>query len=52
MTSYIRMDKDTETGTIATMHAFLRRNDEDITDVSGTVIYRPSTSNQVRLIYY
>ena len=52
MASYIRMDKGTETGTMATMHAFLRRNNEDITDASGTVLYGPSTCNQVRHILY
>ena len=46
------MDKGTETGTMATIHAFLRRNNEDITDASDIVLYRPSTSNQVRYILY
>jgi hypothetical protein len=45
--SYLRMDKGTETGTMATMHAFLRRNHDDITDASDSVLYGPSTSNQV-----
>ena len=52
MASYIRMDKGTETGTMATMHAFLRRNHEDITDAGDTVLYGPSTSNQVRQVIY
>ena len=46
------MDKSTETGTMATMHAFLCCNDEDITDASDTVLYDPSTSNQVRQVIY
>ena len=52
MASYIRMDKGTETGTMATMHAFLRCNHEDITDAGDTVLYGPSTSNQVRQVIY
>ena len=51
MASYIRLDKGTETGTMATMHAFLRHNDED-TDACDTVLYGPSTSNQVRQLIY
>ena len=47
MASYIRIDKGTETGTMATMHAVLHRNDEDITDASDTVLYGSSTSNRV-----
>jgi hypothetical protein len=43
----IRLDRGTETNTMATIHAFLRRNDED-TDAIDTVLYGPSTANQVR----
>ena len=46
--SNLRMDRGTETGTLATMHAFLRRHHGDI-DPMETVIYGPSTSNQVSL---
>lgn len=42
----IRIDKGTETGTLATLHAFLRRHHEDM-DPLNTVIYGPSTDNQV-----
>ena len=42
----LRVDKGTETGTMATMHAFLRRHHNDM-DPHETVIYGPSTSNQV-----
>lgn len=42
----MRMDKGTETGVLATMHSFLRRHHGDI-DPCETVIYGPSTSNQV-----
>ena len=44
--SFMRMDRGTETGTLATMHAFLRRHHGDI-DPYETVIFGPSTSNQV-----
>ena len=46
ISSYIRMDKGTETGILATLHSFLRRHHGDI-DPCETVIYGPSTSNQV-----
>lgn len=48
MVSYLRVDKGTETGDLATMHAFLRRNHDDILNACDTVLYGPSTSNQVR----
>jgi hypothetical protein len=44
--TYLRLDKGTETGIMATMHAFLRGNHGDM-DPDDTVIYGPSTSNQV-----
>ena len=44
--SYLRMDRDTENGVIATMHAFLRQHHSDM-DPAETVIYGPSTANQV-----
>ena len=44
----IRIDKGTETGEMATIHAFLRRNHGDM-DPADTVIYGPSTSNQVSI---
>ena len=43
----IRLDKSTETGVMATMHAYLRRNHSDIDDPVDTILYGPSTSNQV-----
>ena len=46
--SHIRIDKGTETGTMATMHAFLRRNHDDGIKPEDTVIYGASTSNQVQ----
>ena len=46
ISAMLRVDKGTETGTMATMHAFLRRHHNDM-DPHETVIYGPSTSNQV-----
>ena len=46
----IRIDKGTETGKMATLHAFLRRHHGDM-DPLDTVIYGPSTANQVLNMY-
>ena len=40
------MDRGSETGIMATMHAFLRRHHDDV-DPLETIIYGSSTSNQV-----
>ena len=40
------MDRGTETGVMATMHAFLRKHHGDM-DPAETVIYGPSAANQV-----
>lgn len=47
---YLRMDKGTETGVMATMQCFLRQHHNDIDDPVDSVIYGPSTSNQVCMI--
>ena len=49
LSNYIRIDKGTETGVLATMHCFLRKQQPDIEteEAIDTVIYGPSTSNQV-----
>ena len=47
MASIIRVDKGTETGVVATMHANLCQQHEDGMVSVETVIYGPSTSNQV-----
>ena len=47
LSSYMRLDKGTETGTMATMHAYLHQFNAAITNPCDTVIYGPSTSNQV-----
>ena len=44
--SYLRLDKGTETGTMATIHAFLHQYSYD-GDPCETILYGPSTSNQV-----
>jgi hypothetical protein len=50
--SFIQLDKGTETGTMATMHAFLRRHHDDGIEAEDTVIFGVSTSNQVSTIWY
>ena len=47
LAAFLRVDRGTETGTMAVMHAFLRRHQNDDIDPSETVKYGPSTSNQV-----
>ena len=47
--SMLRVDKGTETGVMATMHAYLRQQHGDM-DASETVLFGPSTSNQVECI--
>ena len=44
--SMICVDKGTESGVMATTHAYLRQNHGDM-DAADTVLYGPSTSNQV-----
>ena len=53
ISSKIRIDKGTETGKMATLHAYLRSFHKDI-DPLDTVMYGKSTSNQVllRTIYF
>ncbi|XP_067040998.1 uncharacterized protein [Acropora muricata] len=46
ISAMLRVDKGTETEPRATMHAFLRRHHNDM-DPHETVIYGPSTSNQI-----
>lgn len=48
---YLRIDKGTETGTMATIHAYLRSQQGDLEDPIDSVIYGPSTSNQVNAYY-
>ena len=46
----IRVDKGTETGIMATIHAFLQRHHDDADEIDpiDSVLYGPSTSNQAR----
>ena len=46
--AHLKLDHVSETGTIATMHAFLRSQHGDM-DPTDAVIYGPSTSNQVSI---
>lgn len=46
MSVFLRIDKGTETGVMATIHAFLRRHHNDM-DACETILYGPCTSNQV-----
>ena len=48
--SMIRVDKGTETGVMATMHAYFRQNHGNDMNAAHTVLYGPSTSNQVILL--
>ena len=48
MPNFLRVDKGTETGTMGTMHAFLRSKHGDLEDPTDSVRYGPSTSNQVK----
>lgn len=50
MPAFIRMDKGTETGVMATMQCYLRNAHGDLEDPSDCVLYGPSTSNQVNFI--
>ena len=45
ISKYLRLDKGTETGHMATIHAFLRQEEDEEAD---TVFYGPSTNNKVR----
>ena len=48
MPSMLRIDRGSETGTMATIHASLRRNNQDdLNDPVDSILYGPSTSNQV-----
>ena len=52
--NYIRINKGSETGTIAKMHYVLRRQHSDVeTDEEAVkaLIYGPSTSNQIFLLH-
>ena len=51
--NYIRMDKGTETGILATIHVYLRSLQDDVSsdeEACEKALYGPSTSNQVSKI--
>ena len=48
--AFLRMDKGNETGTMATIHAYLRKDHPDLKEPTDSVSYGLSTSNQVKLI--
>lgn len=43
----LRLDKGTETGIMATIHSFLRKEHEDVSNAADTVQYGPSTCNKI-----
>lgn len=47
ISNHLRLDKGTETGEMATIHAFVRETQGDIDEAADTVHYGPSTSNKV-----
>ena len=47
MPTYLRVDRGTETGCMATIHSYLHDNHGTFDDATESVIYGPSTSNQV-----
>ena len=44
---YLRLDKGTETGLMASIHAYLRRFDDDVVDPSDCIQYGSSTANKI-----
>ena len=49
ISKYLRLDKGTETGHMATIHAFLRQDQDNEPE---TVFYGPSTNNKVKTEQY
>ena len=49
ISNHLRLDKGTETGHMATIHAFLRQHHDEENNENGedTVHYGPSTNNKV-----
>lgn len=45
--SNVRMDRGTETGVLAAIHTYLRAHMGDLDDPLDSIVYGPSTSNQV-----
>ena len=45
--AFLHIDKGTETVIMSTMHCYLRSNHSDLDDATDSVVFGPSTSNQV-----
>ncbi len=45
--NYLRIDKGTETGVMASIHAYIKSKCGDMEDPTDAVIYGPSTSNKI-----
>ena len=52
LASNLRMDRGTETGKLASIHAYLRGKIGDLEDPTDSIVYGPSTSNQVSLTFF
>ena len=44
---YLRIDRGTETGKMATIHAYLVNKTGIMDDTTDSIIYGPSTSNKI-----
>ena len=51
MPSFLRIDKGTETGKMATVHVYLINKFEVMDDPVEGVIYGPSTSNKIERLW-
>ena len=49
ISQHLRLDRGSETGIMATIHAYLRQTHEDVDDASNTVHYGSSTNNKVTI---
>ncbi|XP_028416829.1 uncharacterized protein LOC114541037 [Dendronephthya gigantea] len=47
LSRYLRIDRGTETGKMATIHAYLVNKFEIMDDATDSIIYGPSTSNKI-----
>ena len=43
----IRIDRDTETDIMSTMHCFLRAKHDDLEDTTETILYGPLTQSKI-----
>ena len=47
LSTYLRIDRGTETGKMATIHAYLVNKIGIMDDATDSIIYGPSTSNKI-----